>query len=291
MNPKSRSLHGLKWNPFSPDVPTEALLVTPKLDHFGWRVEHLAREGGFALISGEPGLGKSVALRLLAERLATHRELVLGILTRPQSGIPDFYRELGDLFGVQLSPHNRWAGARVLRERWQDHIAAALLRPVLIVDEAQEMKPVVLNELRLLCAAPLDARALLTVVLSGDPRLPEKFRAEELLPLGSRIRVRLTLQPATAHELVECLRHALAQAGNPRLMTDELVTTLAEHAAGNYRILMTMANELLDAAIQSGARQLDEQLYLETFAVPAAPERGRPRLSPVRPATPVPQNA
>jgi type II secretory pathway predicted ATPase ExeA len=270
VNPKLLSLHGLKWNPFSPDVPTEALLVIPRLDHFGWRVEHLAREGGFALITGEPGLGKSVALRLLAERLGTHRDL-------------------GDLFGVQLSPHNRWAGARVLRERWQDHIAASLLRPVLFVDEAQEMKPAVLNELRLLCAAALDARALLTVVLSGDPRLPEKFRAPELLPLGSRIRVRLTLHPATPQELAECLRHALVQAGNLKLMTDELVTTLVEHAAGNYRIMMTMAAELLDAAIQSGARQLDEKLYFETFAVPATPERGR--LRPSAPRSPVPQTA
>lgn len=289
MNPKLLSLHGLKWNPFSPDVPTEALLVTPKLEHFGWRVEHLAREGGFALITGEPGLGKSVALRLLAERFSTHRDLALGILTRPQSGIPDFYRELGDLFGVQLSPHNRWAGARVLRERWQDHIAASLLRPVLFVDEAQEMKPAVLNELRLLCAAALDARALLTVVLSGDPRLPEKFRAPELLPLGSRIRVRLSLSPATPQELGECLRHALAQAGNSQLMTDELVTTLVEHAAGNYRILMTMASELLDAALQSGVRQLDEKLYLETFAIPVASERGRLRPGVARSS--VPQNA
>ncbi len=291
MNHQLLSLHGLKWNPFSPDVPTEALLITPRLEHFAWRVEHLAREGGFALITGEPGLGKSVALRLLAERLAAHRDLALGILTRPQSGIHDFYRELGDLFGVQLSPHNRWAGARVLRERWQDHIAASLLRPVLLIDEAQEMKPAVLNELRLLCAAALDARALVTVVLSGDPRLPEKFRAPELLPLGSRIRVRLTLPPATAHELAECLRHALAQAGNPALMTAELITTLAEHAAGNHRILMTMANELLDAAIQVGARQLDEKLYLETFAVPTSPERGRLRVPAGRSPTPVPQNA
>ena len=291
MNPTLISRHGLKWNPFSPDVPAEALRVTPQLDHFGWRVEQLAREGGFALITGEPGLGKSVTLRLLAARLATQRDLVVGILTRPQSGVSDFYRELGDLFGVQLSPHNRWAGARVLRERWHDHFAAALLRPVLIVDEAQEMKPVVLNELRLLCAAALDARALLTVVLSGDPRLPEKFRAPELLPLGSRIRVRLTLQPATVHELAECLRHALTQAGNPVLMTDELITTLAEHAAGNHRILMTMANELLDAALQSGVRQLDEKLYLETFAVPAPPERGRLRVSATRPTPAIPQNA
>ena len=104
MNHKLLSLHGLKWNPFSPEVPTEALLVTPPIEHFCWRVEHLAREGGFALISGEPGLGKSVALRLLAERLAAHRDLALGVFTRPQSGIPDFYRELGDLFSVELSP-------------------------------------------------------------------------------------------------------------------------------------------------------------------------------------------
>ena len=54
MNPTLISRHGLKWNPFSPDVPTEALRVTPTLDHVGWRVEQLAREGGFALITGEP---------------------------------------------------------------------------------------------------------------------------------------------------------------------------------------------------------------------------------------------
>jgi type II secretory pathway predicted ATPase ExeA len=293
MNSKLLALHGLKWNPFSPEVPTEALRQTPQLEHFGRRVEHLAREGGFALITGDPGLGKSVALRLLAERLAAHHDLALGIVTRPQSGLSDFYRELGDLFGVPLSPHNRWAGTRVLRQRWQTHIETALWRPVLIVDEAQEMKPPVLNELRLLCAAALDARSLLTVVLSGDGRLPEKFRTLELLPLGSRIRVRLALQPATPLELAACLRHALTQAGNPRLMTDELITTLAEHAAGNYRILMTMANELLDAALHSGARQLDEKLYLETFAVRDAPQRSSHRLKPLatRETSPVPQNA
>lgn len=278
MNHKLLSVLGLKWNPFSPEVPTEALLVTPSIEHFCWRTHNLTREGGFALITGDTGLGKSVALRLLVDKLGAHQDLAVRILSRPQSGIPDFYRELGDLFGVQLSPHNRWAGARVLRERWQAHIEAALLRPVLVVDEAQEMKPPVLNELRLLSTAELDSRALLTVVLGGDGRLTEKFRAEELLPLGSRIRVRLLLQPATPHELAETLRHALAQAGNPRLMTTELVITLCEHAAGNHRVVMTMANELLDAAVQRGARQLDEKLYLEIFAVPASP--GRPRTKP-----------
>jgi len=278
MNQKLLALYGLKWNPFVPDVPTEALLRSPKIDTFSWRVENLVRDGGFAWVTGDPGLGKSVALRLLVDRLSAQRELTIGLLTRPQAGLQDFYRELGDLFEVQLVPHNRWAGTRLLRERWRDQIEASLFRSVLIIDEAQEMQPAVLNELRLLCAADLDSRSLLTVVLAGDQRLADKFRAPDLLPLGSRIRVRLTLAPATPQELIECLRHALEQAGNPNLMTPELMTTLAEHAAGNYRILTTMANELLDAGAQREAKQLDEKLYLEVFAVtPSYERRGKKR--------------
>jgi type II secretory pathway predicted ATPase ExeA len=64
---------------------------------------------------------------------------------------------------------------------------------VLIADEGQEMQLAVLNELRLLCSARLDSHLLLTVVLAGDQRLIERFRAEELLPLGSRMRVRVAL--------------------------------------------------------------------------------------------------
>jgi hypothetical protein len=80
-------------------------------------------------------------------------------------------------------------GSKVLRDRWQCHIDAALSRPVLIVDEAQEMLPTVLAELRLLSSARLDSHILLTVVLGGDGRLLERLRSEELAPLGSRMRV------------------------------------------------------------------------------------------------------
>ena len=59
---KLLSLWGLKWNPFSPDLPGDALLVTAKIENFATRIEQLAQEGGFALISGESGTGKSVAV-------------------------------------------------------------------------------------------------------------------------------------------------------------------------------------------------------------------------------------
>ena len=132
MTKKLLALYGLKWNPFAPDVPVEALYVTPRIESFCWRVEQLAGEGGFALVTGAPGIGKSVTLRILAERLARQRDVNVGVLSRPQAGLSDFYREMGSLFGVQLSPHNRWAGFKVLRERWQSHIESALLWPVLI---------------------------------------------------------------------------------------------------------------------------------------------------------------
>jgi type II secretory pathway predicted ATPase ExeA len=277
MNRKLLTAYSLKYNPFSPEVPVEALLVTPKVEHFCWRMKQLAVEGGFALVSGEPGLAKSGTLRILYDQLERLRDVKVGILSRPQSSPADFYRELGDIYGVQLAPHNRWAGSKVLRERWQEHIESALFRPALIIDEAQEMAPAVLNELRLLGSTQLDSHLLLTVVLCGDHRLLEALRLPQLVPLGSRLRVRLVHEPLTPQELRDHLLHRLNAAGNANLMTAELVQTLCEHAAGNLRILMTMAAELLDAAVQRETSQIDEKLYFEIFAVPQHLESARPR--------------
>ena len=62
--------------------------------------------------------------RILAKRLGAQRNVKIEIVTRPQAGLADFYREMGDLFGVELASHNRWAEAKVLRDRWQTHIDA-----------------------------------------------------------------------------------------------------------------------------------------------------------------------
>jgi general secretion pathway protein A len=266
MTHKLLALYGLKWNPFTADVPIEALWTTPQIDHFRWRVEHQLREGGFALITGDPGTGKSVALRLIAHHLATLPDVQIGVVTRPQSKLGDFYREIGALFAVALNSHNRWAGFKALRDKWRAHLDSTRYRPVLLVDEAQEMPASVLAELRILASADFDSRSILTVILAGDGRLVQEFRREELLPVASRIRVRLNLDYLSPKELLEWMRHALEQAGNSQLMTPELMTTLSEHAAGNLRVLSIMANELLALAARRDLRQLDQKLYLEAYA-------------------------
>jgi type II secretory pathway predicted ATPase ExeA len=276
-----RALYGLKYNPFVPNLPPEAWWVPTPLEGFLGRVEALVGQGGFALVTGEPGLGKSKCLQLLAARLAGLADLSVGVMERPQSRLADFYRELGELFGVSLTPLNRYGGFKALRARWRAHCEATLFRPILLIDEAQEVSSECLTELRLLQSARFDSESLLFTVLSGDLRLTERFRSPELLPLGSRIRTRLVLAALAAPELGEYLAFALREAGAPQLLTEELAQTLCAHAAGNLRILTQTAAELLAvAAGRTLSAPLDEQLYFEVFPPPSRTRRSRTAAAP-----------
>jgi general secretion pathway protein A len=110
------------------------------------------------------------------------------------------------------------------------------------------------------------------VILSGDSRLLELLGQEDLYPLKSRIRTRLITEPAPREESLELLQHALAKAGNASLMTSELMETLVDHSAGNYRSLMIMGAELLAYGMAHELAQLDEKSYLEVYQ----PRNSRP---------------
>ena len=260
------TLFGLKWNPFLPNIPVESLWPAPELDTFLFQIENLVMDGGFALMCGEPGLGKSKNLQYLAHRLERLENVVVGVMERPQSSLADFYREMGDMFGVNLTPSNRYGGFKALRERWRQHIKSTLFRPILLIDEAQEMMTSNLNELRLLGSAQFDSECLLTVILCGDLSLPERFRTNALLALGSRIRFRRMLAPYDKKELRAYLEYCLDHAGAPQLMTKPLMAALVEHAAGNLRLLTVMASELLTVGAQKELHQLDEKLFLEMYS-------------------------
>lgn len=259
------ALYGLKYNPFRPAIPTDDLWVPPGIEGYFFRVENLVMDGGFALLYGDPGLGKSKVLQLLAGRLEKIGDVVVGVMERPQSTLADFYRELGDLFGVDLTPANKYGGFKALRVKWRDSIKSTLFRPVLLIDEAQVVPSDTLNELRLLSSAYFDSENLLTTVLCGDETLPERFRSKKLLALGSRTRTRHRLEPYDRELLLEFIDQLLVNAGNPALVTESLRDIMVDHSGGNLRILVGIGAELLDEAARRGAKQLDDKLYLELF--------------------------
>jgi type II secretory pathway predicted ATPase ExeA len=102
--------------------------------------------------------------------------------------------------------------------------------------------------------------------MAGDMRLPERFRSPDLVSLGSRVQTRLLIEPYEKTVLLDYLSHALDQAGAPHLMTRELKQSLTDHAAGNLRMLNSMAAELLVTAAQKDLPHLDEKLFLEVFS-------------------------
>lgn len=262
------SFFGIKFNPFATDVPAEALYLAPPIEAFRRRIESSIHDGGFAMITGEPGSGKSAILRLIAHWLAAQRDVIVASIDHPQSKPLDFYRELGDLFGVKLAPHNRFGGFKALRARWTDHIGACHLRPILIIDEAQQMPDSVFSELRILASKDFDSQCLLSIIFAGDARLCDRFRHPDMIPLGTRIRRRLVLDYAQREDLLAALTHVITCAGNTALVSSELKETLVDHAAGNYRVMMNSASELLSAAFDRQKSTLDEKLFLEVFAPP-----------------------
>lgn len=271
------ALYGLKYNPFLPSLPPEALWVLPGVEDFSHRINLLVSQGGFALITGDPGQGKSKTLHLIAQRLSRIPDLTVGVMERPQSQSADFYRELGELFGVALTPLNRYGGFKALRARWKAHCQSTLARPVLLIDEAQELSSPCLTELRLLQSACFDSESLLFTILCGDARLPNRFRTPDLLPLGSRIHARLQLTALSPEQLQDYLNFSLTQAGHTQLMTPELIRLLAAHSLNNLRILNNMAAEMLTAAAQRNLPRLDESLYFELFTPTASkPRRVKP---------------
>jgi type II secretory pathway predicted ATPase ExeA len=259
------ALYGLKYNPFLPGLPVHDLWRPPGLDSFLFRIRTLLRNGGFGLVTGESGLGKSKALHIIADWLNEYDDLAVAVMQRPQSTTGDFYRELGDAYGVDLSPANRYGGFKALRARFRQHIKTTLMRPVLLIDEAQEACTTTLTELRLMCSAEFDSVQLITVILCGDDRLPDRFRNRELTPLGGRIRARYVLRQFEQADLAAFLDHVLDRAAGSHLMSQSLRETLVGHAGGNLRILTTMAAELLAHGAENKLKTLDDDAFFDVF--------------------------
>jgi len=259
------NMYGLIFNPFGSDRPFSSIYVSKYHKRELWRLENLVMDGGIAAVIGEPGTGKSTFLRYLSDHLEKIPDAQIVHMDRPQNSLADFYRELGSIFQLELRVSNRWGGFQALREKWSKHIRSTLLRPVLLIDEAQLMQPQTLTELRLLSSERFDSRKLLTVALAGDQRLVNKLNHPELLPLKSRIKPWVECNSLSKEDLAALLRYTVDAAGNPGLVSEGLICLLAEQSCGNPRIMMQLGHDLLLAGAMQERDVLDEALYYDLF--------------------------
>ena len=160
-----------------------------------------------------------------------------------------------------IYPLDRQRNAEGLRRRIGTSETGSANRPA----DQGELPPLVLSELRLLTMEKFDSICLLTIILAGDSRLTNSFKQTDLIPVGTRIRTRMVMDPWMKPQLLNLLQESTQRAGNPKLLTADLAETLAEYAAGNPRVMMNLAAECLSIGQRKESVQLDAGLFFELF--------------------------
>jgi len=222
---------------------------------------------GLALLTGEPGTGKTLLCHRLLELLGP--DAASAFLTnshfRDRTGLLQAI-----LYDLSLPYEGR--GEQELRLTLTDYLLknfGAGRRSLLVIDEAHHLTPDLLEELRLL--GNLEARQgkAVQVLLVAQPALEKTLNLPELAGLRQRLVVRTQLEPLGVHEAVDYLYHQLRLAGGrpAQVLAGEAAEVLAQGTRGVPRLLSQAAYQALGLAHQAGARCVDVEAALEALAV------------------------
>jgi general secretion pathway protein A len=221
--------------------------------------------GGFVQLTGEVGTGKTTLCRLLLEQLPAQTEIALVLNPRldPVELVETICQELKlDVSDARLSEAalDGTAVERVSLKRLVELLNVHLLkrhaegwRVVAMIDEAQDLSPEALEQVRLLTNLETAQQKLLQIILIGQPELRSLLERPDLRQLAQRITARFHLTPLDVEETAEYLRHRLAVAGTTRpVFTRLALRTVHKHAGGVPRVVNVIADRALLAAYVAG---------------------------------------
>ncbi|KGJ95506.1 AAA family ATPase [Colwellia psychrerythraea] len=263
-----RNFFSLSELPFSISPDPKYLFMSDRhkeaLSHLTYG---LGEVGGFALLTGEVGTGKTTISRCLMEQLPenTHAAFILN----PTLSCQELLATLCD----QLKIRHRKTGASL--KTLTDKISEKLLKnhendinTLLIIDEAQHLQPEVLEQLRLLTNLETNTKKLLQVILIGQPELQQLLQRRDLRQLAQRITARYHLMPLTKQELAQYIQHRLTVADCVRPLFDKgALSKVHQLSQGVPRLI----NLLCHSALMLAYNQNDSVVNKKT--VIAAGER------------------
>lgn len=263
---------GLQEPPFSIAVNPRYLYMSPRhRDALAHLLYGVGAGGGFILLTGEVGTGKTTLNRCLIEQLPDNADVA--IVLNPALDANDLLATVCEELAIELrevGDGNSGDGGRPGLKTLTDALHRFLLenhgrgrKTVLIIDEAQHLDFAVLEQIRLLTNLETHDEKLLHIILIGQPELADKLRRPELRQLNQRITARYDLQPLTADETAAYIRHRLQVGGLPpgrELFPAALSRRVHEYARGIPRVINLLCDRMLLGAYGQGMDAPNAQL-------------------------------
>jgi general secretion pathway protein A len=208
------SFFGINEKPFSITPDPRYLFLS---ERHGEALAHLVygvtESGGFIQLTGEVGTGKTTLVRtLLLNRMPDNADVA--VVLNPQLSVVEFLATICEELHIEVA-HNR-GSVKALTDALNRHLLdahAAGRRTILVVDEAQNLAPAVLEQVRLLTNLETAKQKLLQIILIGQPELRELLARNDLRQLAQRITARYHLEPLSREETASYIEHRLKVAG------------------------------------------------------------------------------
>jgi general secretion pathway protein A len=214
-------------------------------------------DGGFVLLTGEVGTGKTTICRCLLEQIPDTCDVAY--IFNPKLTVDELLSTICVEFGIDYPAGN--TSIKVFVDCINAHLLDAHAKgrhAVLIIDEAQNLSPDVLEQMRLLTNLETSERKLLQIILLGQPELGTMLERPELRQLAQRIVARYHLGPLTRQEVSAYVRHRLEVAGTQKpLIPPSLMGRLHRLSGGVPRILNVLCDRALLGAFVQGKERVD----------------------------------
>lgn len=261
-----KAFYGLSDNPFSIAPNPHYLFLSDRhreaLAHLTYG---LGETGGFVLLTGEVGTGKTTVSRCLLGQLPDNTDTAF--ILNPSLTELELLATLCDELKISY-------GDNPTLKQLTDHLSRFLLanhskgrNTVLIIDEAQHLRPEVLEQLRLLTNLETDTKKLLQVILIGQPELQLLLKRQELRQLAQRITARYHLLPLNEDEIALYVLHRLQVAGRfEPLFTRKAVNVLQKYSGGIPRLINLLCERSLMAGYAQSRVPIDHHMVRQAAA-------------------------